>query len=199
VTITTDYTAHGNKNVIAMSYPKLAHDLKPGSAILCADGSIVMEVVSTNPAAGTVVARCKNTAMLGWVTLCGGFWGGGVCYGDGRGAVGNGLLFERGGCGGGGGRLDVESGECVQPGRAADADCNTPPLHTPHISERKNVNLPGVVVDLPTLTEKDVDDLVGGGGDWDDDADWDVEWMQLLRASCASYDCAGKEAAACFG
>lgn len=26
-------------------------------------------------------------------------------------------------------------------------------------SERKNVNLPGVVVDLPTLTDKDIDDI----------------------------------------
>ncbi len=30
-------------------------------------------------------------------------------------------------------------------------------------SERKNVNLPGVVVDLPTLTEKDIDDIVNWG------------------------------------
>lgn len=47
------------------SYKKLAHDVKPGSSILCADGSIVLEVISTDPAAGTVRARCKNTAMLG--------------------------------------------------------------------------------------------------------------------------------------
>ncbi|KAL4526617.1 hypothetical protein Ndes2526A_g01058 [Nannochloris sp. 'desiccata'] len=59
-----------------------------------ADGSISLEVVSTNPAAGTVVAKCLNTAKLG---------------------------------------------------------------------ERKNVNLPGVIVDLPTLTEKDIDDLVSWG------------------------------------
>jgi len=78
----------------ACCYKKLAQDLKPGSQVLCADGSIVLEVISTDPAAGTVRARCKNTAMLG---------------------------------------------------------------------ERKNVNLPGVVVDLPTLTEKDVDDLVNWG------------------------------------
>ncbi|KAG2438780.1 hypothetical protein HXX76_005322 [Chlamydomonas incerta] len=91
VTITTDYALAGDENTIAMSYKKLAQDVKPGSQILCADGSIVLEVVSTDPAAGTVRARCMNSAMLG---------------------------------------------------------------------ERKNVNLPGVVVDLPTLTDKDVDDLI---------------------------------------
>ena len=35
-----------------------------------------------------------------------------------------------------------------------------PALPCPPLSERKNVNLPGVVVDLPTLTDKDKDDLV---------------------------------------
>ncbi len=29
--------------------------------------------------------------------------------------------------------------------------------------ERKNVNLPGVIVDLPTLTKKDEEDLVNWG------------------------------------
>jgi pyruvate kinase len=36
-------------------------------------------------------------------------------------------------------------------------------LNTAKLGERKNVNLPGVVVDLPTLTEKDEDDLVNWG------------------------------------
>ncbi len=36
-------------------------------------------------------------------------------------------------------------------------DCN---FTCSHCSERKNVNLPGVNVDLPTLTDKDIDDLV---------------------------------------
>jgi pyruvate kinase len=31
------------------------------------------------------------------------------------------------------------------------------------IGERKNMNLPGVVVDLPTLTEKDIDDIINWG------------------------------------
>ncbi|PSC70200.1 pyruvate kinase [Micractinium conductrix] len=94
LTITTDYSIKGTKDLIAMSYAKLAQDVKKGSTILCADGSISLEVLETNPAAGTVRARCLNTATLG---------------------------------------------------------------------ERKNVNLPGVIVDLPTLTEKDIDDLINWG------------------------------------
>lgn len=31
------------------------------------------------------------------------------------------------------------------------------------LGERKNVNLPGVIVDLPTLTEKDEEDILGWG------------------------------------
>lgn len=94
LTITTDYSAKGNKNLISMSYEKLPQDVKKGSIILVADGSISLEVQSTDVAAGTVSVKCLNTATLG---------------------------------------------------------------------ERKNVNLPGVIVDLPTLTEKDIDDLVNWG------------------------------------
>lgn len=35
--------------------------------------------------------------------------------------------------------------------------------NTAMLGERKNVNLPGVVVDLPTLTEKDKEDILGWG------------------------------------
>lgn len=94
VTLTTDYDAKGSAELIACSYQKLAVDVQPGSQILIADGSIVLEVLSTDPKAGTVRARCLNNATLG---------------------------------------------------------------------ERKNVNLPGVVVDLPTLTKKDEEDLVKWG------------------------------------
>jgi pyruvate kinase len=80
--------------MITMSYKKLAHDVAPGSTILCADGTITLTVLSCDTEQGTVKVRCENTAVLG---------------------------------------------------------------------ERKNVNLPGVVVDLPTLTEKDIDDILNWG------------------------------------
>ncbi|KAF3502986.1 hypothetical protein F2Q69_00045208, partial [Brassica cretica] len=35
--------------------------------------------------------------------------------------------------------------------------------NTAMLGERKNVNLPGVVVDLPTLTDKDIEDILGWG------------------------------------
>lgn len=80
--------------MICMSYKKLAEDVKPGSVILCADGTISFSVLSCDKQNGFVHCRCENTAVLG---------------------------------------------------------------------ERKNVNLPGVVVDLPTLTEKDKDDILNWG------------------------------------
>ncbi|GER24916.1 pyruvate kinase [Striga asiatica] len=94
ITVTTDYTIKGDEQMISMSYKKLPVDLKPGNTILCADGTITLNVLSCDPAGGTVRCRCQNTAMLG---------------------------------------------------------------------ERKNVNLPGVVVDLPTLTDKDKEDILEWG------------------------------------
>lgn len=94
ITITTDYTIHGDENMISMSYKKLAEDVKPQSDILCADGTITLKVLACDKEHGLVHCRCENTATLG---------------------------------------------------------------------ERKNVNLPGVVVDLPTLTEKDKVDILEWG------------------------------------
>ncbi|KAF3782053.1 Pyruvate kinase cytosolic isozyme [Nymphaea thermarum] len=94
ITITTDYNIKGDTNIISMSYRKLSEDLKPGSVILCSDGTITLSVLSCDKERGLVCCRCENSATLG---------------------------------------------------------------------ERKNVNLPGVIVDLPTLTEKDKDDILNWG------------------------------------
>ncbi|QDZ22737.1 pyruvate kinase [Chloropicon primus] len=94
VTVTTDYEFKGDSTTIALSYKSLPRDVKPGSSILIADGSIVLEVLSCDMDAGTVRCVCTNSAKLG---------------------------------------------------------------------ERKNCNLPGVNVDLPTLTEKDLHDIIGWG------------------------------------
>jgi len=39
--------------------------VKVGSQILCADGSFVLEVLETDPKAGTVRAKAMNNASLG--------------------------------------------------------------------------------------------------------------------------------------
>lgn len=51
------------------SYKKLPVDVQPGSQILCADGSIVLEVLKCNPDQGTVRCRCTNNATLGYDLL----------------------------------------------------------------------------------------------------------------------------------
>lgn len=94
ITISTDYSIKGDEKMICMSYKKLAHDVKPGSSILCSDGTITFTVLSCDTEKGLVHCRCENTWTLG---------------------------------------------------------------------ERKNVNLPGVIVDLPTLTEKDKEDILKWG------------------------------------
>ncbi|MBA0843552.1 hypothetical protein Goarm_000730 [Gossypium armourianum] len=94
ITISTDYSIKGDENTICMSYKKLAQDLKPGSVILCSDGTITFTVLDCDKELGLVRCRCDNSAVLG---------------------------------------------------------------------ERKNVNLPGVVVDLPILTDKDKEDILQWG------------------------------------
>ena len=79
---------------MACSYSSLAKSVTAGQQILVADGSLVLTVLSTDPAAGEVACRIENNCSIG---------------------------------------------------------------------ERKNMNLPGVVVDLPTLTDKDIDDIQNWG------------------------------------
>ena len=94
IVLTTDYSFLGDKHKLGCSYPALATSVTPGQAILVADGSLVLTVLSCDEAAGEVTCRIENNASIG---------------------------------------------------------------------ERKNMNLPGVVVDLPTLTEKDINDIANWG------------------------------------
>jgi len=94
LTLTTDYSYLSDGKTLACSYAALPTSVNPGQKILCADGSLVLTVLSCDEAAGTVETRIDNNAAIG---------------------------------------------------------------------ERKNMNLPGVIVDLPTLTEKDINDIVNFG------------------------------------
>ena len=92
--LTNDYSYKGDERKLGCSYDKIAHSVKSGQQILCADGSLVLTVLSTDVPAGEVLCRIENNCSIG---------------------------------------------------------------------ERKNMNLPGVKVELPTFTDKDVDDIVNFG------------------------------------
>ena len=116
--MTADYEAKGNEHLITCSYAKIAEDLKPGSQILCADGSLVLRVEECKPEERCVRCIAVNTASIGHAS-----------------AAGAPPRY-------------LSCGALVATRACA---CR----------ERKNMNLPGVVVDLPTLTDKDVEDLKG--------------------------------------
>ncbi len=140
VTITTDYEQKGNDSLVAMSYKKLAEDVKVGQTILIADGSISLQV--------RVI--CHHVPVAIHIPMPAPSW---FCIAP-----------------------DIISGTplchrskafilCLQvlstdPAKGTvQAKC----LNSAVLGERKNVNLPGVIVDLPTLTEKDIDDLTNWG------------------------------------
>ncbi|KAK4801045.1 hypothetical protein SAY86_021532 [Trapa natans] len=64
-TITTYYTIKGDSEMISMRYRKLALDLKSENTILCADGTITLTVIFSDPSIGTVWCYCENTTTLG--------------------------------------------------------------------------------------------------------------------------------------
>ena len=157
---------------VPCSYKKLPVDLKPGSQVLIADGSIVLEVISTDPKKGTVRAKCLNSATLGCALrlelAC-------MC-------------------------LHTENTSWLQHitvqircfSMCAACKAFSPDLFD--CRERKNMNLPGVVVDLPTLTKKDEVDLVEWGVPNDIDfiaasfvrKGSDIEYIRKVQPGCAS-------------
>jgi pyruvate kinase len=105
IVLTADYSFKGDNKKLACSYASIATSVTPGQQILVADGSLVLTVLTTDPAAKEVSCRVENSATFG---------------------------------------------------------------------ERKNMNLPGVIVDLPTLTAKDISDI----------QDWGVKYnVDFIAAS----------------
>jgi pyruvate kinase len=68
VYVTSEYDKKGNEKLIACSYANLAKDVKPGSKILCADGSLVLTVEETFPEKNCVKCRCVNSAAIGYAS-----------------------------------------------------------------------------------------------------------------------------------
>ena len=80
ITLTTDYDFKGDSSMLALSYKSLPKDVTPGSQILIADGSVVLEVLSCNVEEGTVKvsnglggSQCSgevSSLVTEWIFLC---------------------------------------------------------------------------------------------------------------------------------
>jgi len=62
VTITSDFKVKGDESTISISYKSLTSSVKPGMRILMADGTLAMEVLSVDHAAGTVECEVWPTS-----------------------------------------------------------------------------------------------------------------------------------------
>jgi pyruvate kinase len=65
LTLTADYNFKGSAKKLGCSYPQLATSVKTGQSILCADGSLVLTVLSCHPSEGEVVCRIENDCSIG--------------------------------------------------------------------------------------------------------------------------------------
>lgn len=87
--LVTDYDVKGDETHVAVTYPKLAQDVKAGQQILVQDGTVILDVTSTGD--GFVMCKVRNKCKLG---------------------------------------------------------------------EKKNVNVPGIKIDLPVVGEREIKDIV---------------------------------------
>jgi len=65
IVLTSDYHYRGDATKLACSYAKMAQSVNPGQSILIADGSLVLTVLTTDPALGEVTCRIENNASIG--------------------------------------------------------------------------------------------------------------------------------------
>ena len=63
--LTSDYSHKSDGTKLACTYDKLATTVTVGSRVLVADGSLVLEVVATDPAAGEVTTKVLNNCDIG--------------------------------------------------------------------------------------------------------------------------------------
>ena len=63
--LTTDYSFKGDSSKLACSYPAMATSVKNGQTILCADGSLVLTVLSCDVAAGEISTKVSMVFGIG--------------------------------------------------------------------------------------------------------------------------------------
>jgi pyruvate kinase len=163
IILTSDYSFKGSSAKLACSYQSLAKSVRAGQEILVADGSLVLTVLSTDEALGEVTARIENNASIGGTGI--GMWFVALMRNEQTNASNTSSTLC---CG----SESTERKNMNLPGTATATSVTILSiLLTQHIPYQCIVfrRSSGVVVDLPTLTDKDIDDIVNWGIKYDVD------------------------------